>query len=168
MVGGKVENGKDVSHFPTHPATAAAGCSHKRIMVDVGAESMVGGTIFGRRSPPQVISVRFPESWSSTSLAKSGAKNTDRILLSLTPPSLLSRGTRSWDGFGSLKAGPPARSFAHRPVVSGIAMVGNLHCSSPVTITGTWRCTGLLSFFPCSGIGIFLGRGIEIADCPAP
>ncbi len=46
------------------------------------------------RTPPQVISVRFPESWSSTSLVKSGAKNTDRIVLSLTPPSLLSRGTR--------------------------------------------------------------------------
>jgi hypothetical protein len=29
-----------------------AGCSHRRIMVDVQAESMVGGTIFGRRSPP--------------------------------------------------------------------------------------------------------------------
>jgi hypothetical protein len=39
-------------------------------MVEVWAESMVGGTIFGRGSPPQVISVRFPESWSSTSLAK--------------------------------------------------------------------------------------------------
>jgi len=32
-----------------------AGCSHRRIMVDVEAESMVGGMIFGRRSPPQVI-----------------------------------------------------------------------------------------------------------------
>jgi len=54
-----------------------AGCSHRRIMVDVEAESMVGGMIFGRRSPPQVIGVRFPESWSSTfSGNTNGAKNT--------------------------------------------------------------------------------------------
>ena len=39
---------------------------------------------------------------------KSGAENTDRIFLSLTPPSLLSRGTRGCGGFCSLKAGPPA------------------------------------------------------------
>jgi hypothetical protein len=46
-------------------------------MVDVEAESMVGGMIFGRRSPPQVIGVRFPESWSSTfSGNTNGAKNT--------------------------------------------------------------------------------------------
>src|ERR1700728_5490392 len=128
MVGGKVENGKDVSHFPTHPATAAAGCSHKRIMVDVGAESMVGGTIFGRRSPPQVISVRFPESWSSTSLAKSGAKNTDRILLSLTPPSLLSRGTLS--GNGACKGRQrwaPADTLVQLFFLSSLGLVGSTH-----------------------------------------
>jgi hypothetical protein len=39
---------KNVFHFRTGPATTA-GCSHRRIMVDVGAESMVGGTIFHRK-----------------------------------------------------------------------------------------------------------------------
>jgi hypothetical protein len=34
---------KTVFHFRTGPATA--GCSHRRIMVDVQAVSMVGGTI---------------------------------------------------------------------------------------------------------------------------
>jgi hypothetical protein len=47
--GAKVENKKAVFHFPTAPATAAAGCSHRRIMVDVRAVSMVGGTIFHRK-----------------------------------------------------------------------------------------------------------------------
>jgi hypothetical protein len=55
---------KNVFHFRTGPATT--GCSHRRIMADVQAESMVGGTIFHRN----VICVRFPEPWSSTSLAK--------------------------------------------------------------------------------------------------
>ena len=44
FVDGKRE---DVFHFCTGPATTA-GCSHRRIMVDVEAVSMVGGTIFHR------------------------------------------------------------------------------------------------------------------------
>jgi hypothetical protein len=54
--GGKVENKKPVFHFPTAPATAAAGCSHRRIMVDVEAVSMVGGTIFHREMIQREIS----------------------------------------------------------------------------------------------------------------
>ena len=52
---------------------------------------MVGGT-----TPPQDDSdVRFPESWSSTfSGEDSGARAPPRTSLSLTTPSLLSRGTR--------------------------------------------------------------------------
>jgi hypothetical protein len=44
---------KDVFHFRTGPA---AGCSHRRIMVDVRAESMVGGTIFHRQVIQREIS----------------------------------------------------------------------------------------------------------------
>jgi hypothetical protein len=45
---------KAVFHFRTGPTTA--GCSHRRIMVDVWAESMVGGTIFHRKMIPREIS----------------------------------------------------------------------------------------------------------------
>jgi hypothetical protein len=41
-------------------------------MVEVQAESMVGGTIFHR----EMICVRFPESWSSTSLATKAVPGT--------------------------------------------------------------------------------------------
>ena len=43
-------------------------------MAEVVAESMVGGTTFHR----EVISVRFPEPWSSTSLAKTRCSKTPR------------------------------------------------------------------------------------------
>jgi len=64
-------------------------------MVDVWAESMVGGTILREK-------ITTASDWREISRVlvlkplwrKSGAKNTDRISLSLTPPSLLSRGTR--------------------------------------------------------------------------
>src|ERR1700731_4209640 len=58
-------------------------------MAEVVAESMVGGTTFHR----EVISVRFPEPWSSTSLAKTTVLKRRGRGLSLTEPSLLSRGT---------------------------------------------------------------------------
>jgi hypothetical protein len=54
--GAKVENKKPVFHFHTAPATAAAGCSHRRIMADVQVESMVGGTIFHREVIQREIS----------------------------------------------------------------------------------------------------------------
>src|ERR1700722_9746872 len=59
-------------------------------MAEVVAESMVGGTTFHR----EVISVRFPEPWSSTSLVKTTVLKRRGRGLSLTEPSLLSRGTR--------------------------------------------------------------------------
>jgi hypothetical protein len=42
---------KNVFHFRTG-LTTTAGCSHGRIMVDVPAESMVGGSIFHREMIP--------------------------------------------------------------------------------------------------------------------
>jgi hypothetical protein len=46
---------QNVFHFRTGPATAA-GCSHRRIMADVGAESMFGGTMFRREMIQREIS----------------------------------------------------------------------------------------------------------------
>ena len=60
-------------------------------MADVRAESMGGGTTFRREMIQREISRALVLNLSGK---KSGAKNTDRILLSLTPPSLLSRPTR--------------------------------------------------------------------------
>ena len=59
-------------------------------MADEQVESMVGGTTFRRRVIQREISRALVLNLSGK---KSGAKNTDRILLSLTPPSLLSRAT---------------------------------------------------------------------------
>jgi hypothetical protein len=80
-------------------------------MVDVEAESMVGGTIFGRRSPPQVIQREISRVLVlNLSGKRNGATNTDRILLSLTPPPLLSRGTHCVaDASGMKRPGPPVR-----------------------------------------------------------
>ncbi len=62
---GRRELDRRIDWALSHPVET--GCSHRRIMVEVQAVSMVGGTT----SPPQGDSdVRFPESWSSTSLAK--------------------------------------------------------------------------------------------------
>jgi hypothetical protein len=68
-----VENEKDVFHFRTGPATTA-GCSHRRIMVD-GLGRIDG---WWNDLPPRVMSVRFsfPESWSSTPLAKKAVPGT--------------------------------------------------------------------------------------------
>src|SRR5271163_4352894 len=59
---------------------------------------MVGGTMFHRRVIQREISRVLVLNLSGKT---SGAKNTDRIFLSLTPPSLLSRGTRQEAGSSS-------------------------------------------------------------------
>ena len=89
----KVENKKAVFHFRTIPATAAAGCSHKRIMVAVEIESMGGGTTSSaeemiQREISRVLVLNL-------SGQRSGAPALPRRSLSLTAPSLLSRGTPS-------------------------------------------------------------------------
>jgi hypothetical protein len=50
-----LEKQKPFFHFRTGPATA--GCSNRRIMVVVGAESMVGGTV--RPFHPQMIQTQM-------------------------------------------------------------------------------------------------------------
>src|SRR5271163_3726097 len=65
---------------------------------------MVGGTMFHRRVIQREISRVLVLNLSGKT---SGAKNTDRIFLSLTPPSLLSRGT--------LRGGRAMQRWAARP-----------------------------------------------------
>jgi hypothetical protein len=89
----KVENKKHVSHFPTVPATAAAGCSHRRIMADVQVESMVGGTTFRRKLIQREI---FPELWSSTSLANQAVLTHRLEKLRLDKAFSLIEGQPSW------------------------------------------------------------------------
>jgi hypothetical protein len=79
---------KNVFHFRTGPTTA--GCSHRRIMVDVRAESMVGGTIFHREVISREISRALVLNLSGKA---SGAHTPPRTSLPLTVPSLLSRAT---------------------------------------------------------------------------
>ena len=74
----------------SHPV--GTGCSHRRIMVEVQAESMVGGTIeFHRRVIQREISRVLVLNLSGKQAV---LKAPHRISLSLTAPSLLSRGTR--------------------------------------------------------------------------
>ena len=80
---------KPFFHFRTGPTTA--GCSHRRIMVDVRAESMVGGTIFHREMIQREISRVLVLNLSGKA---SGAPSLPRTTLTLTAPSHLSRGTR--------------------------------------------------------------------------
>jgi len=96
---------KTVFHFRTGPA---AGCSHRRIMVEVQAESMVGGTIFHREMIPREISRALVLSLSGK---KTGASALHRTITPLTEPSLLSRGTR----FSSLPTGKSKTHCACAP-----------------------------------------------------
>src|SRR6266436_59400 len=69
----------------------APGTRHRRIMADVGAESMVGGTTFRRKMIQREISRALVLNLSGKA---SGARALPRISLPLTAPSLLSRRTR--------------------------------------------------------------------------
>src|SRR5271168_3895995 len=77
---------------------------------------MVGGTMFHRRVIQREISRVLVLNLSGKT---SGAKNTDRIFLSLTPPSLLSRGT--------LRGGRAMQRWATRLFQGGARGRGDPH-----------------------------------------
>jgi hypothetical protein len=100
-------------------------------MVDVRAVSMVGGTIFHREMIQREISRALVLNLSGK---KSGASARHRISLSLTEPSLLSRGTRLSGAPGIAKVAKAA-GIERESLYRALSERGNPRLSTLVAVT---------------------------------